>query len=69
MNYEYDPQGLYGMLDDLGHRWPKLPLVVTEAGIQTDVGDRRAENVVRTLEQIARARPRGWTCAASTTGA
>ncbi|HTQ42301.1 MAG TPA: family 1 glycosylhydrolase [Polyangiaceae bacterium] len=59
MNYEYDPQGLYGILDDLGHRWPKLPLVVTEAGIQTDVGDRRAENVVRTLEQIARARTAG----------
>ncbi len=59
MNYEYDPQGLYVILDDLGHRWPKLPLVVTEAGIQTDVGDRRAENVVRTLEQIARARSAG----------
>jgi beta-glucosidase len=59
MNYEYDPRGLYGVLEDLGHRWPKLPLVVTEAGIQTDVGDRRAENVVRTLEQIARARTAG----------
>jgi beta-glucosidase len=59
MDYEYDPQGLYVILDDLGHRWPKLPLMVTEAGIQTDVGDRRAENVVRTLEQIARARAAG----------
>jgi beta-glucosidase len=59
MDYEYDPQGLYVILDDLGHRWPKLPLVVTEAGIQTDVGARRAENVVRTLEQIARARTAG----------
>lgn len=59
MDYEYDPQGLYVILDDLGHRWPKLPLVVTEAGIQSDVGERRAENVVRTLEQIARARAEG----------
>ncbi len=59
MNYEYDPQGLYVVLDDLGHRWPQLPLVVTEAGIQTDVGERRAENVVRTLEQITRARAAG----------
>jgi beta-glucosidase/6-phospho-beta-glucosidase/beta-galactosidase len=59
MNYEYDPQGLYVILDDLGHRWPNVPLVVTEAGIATDVGDRRAENVVRTLEQIVRAQGDG----------
>ncbi|HEY6461380.1 MAG TPA: family 1 glycosylhydrolase, partial [Polyangiaceae bacterium] len=59
MGYEYDPQGLFAVLDDLGHRWPGLPLVVSEAGIATDVGARRSENVVRSLEQIAKARTEG----------
>jgi beta-glucosidase len=34
-------------------------MTVTEAGIATEVGARRAEHVVRTLEQIARARADG----------
>jgi beta-glucosidase len=59
MSYEYDPAGLYDVLTDLGTRWPSLPLLVSEAGIATDVGERRAENVVRTLEQIDRARSAG----------
>ena len=33
--------------------------MVTEAGIATEVGARRAENVVRALEQIARAIDKG----------
>ena len=36
-----------------------LPLVVTEAGIATNVGARRTENIVRVLEQIERARADG----------
>jgi beta-glucosidase/6-phospho-beta-glucosidase/beta-galactosidase len=59
MQYEYDPAGLYDILTDFGQRWPKLPLVVTEHGIQTNVGARRAENLVRGLEQIERARQAG----------
>jgi beta-glucosidase len=59
MGYEYWEPGLAEILLDLGARWPDLPLVVTEAGIATEVGARRAENVVRTLEQIAHARARG----------
>jgi beta-glucosidase/6-phospho-beta-glucosidase/beta-galactosidase len=59
MNYEYDPRGLYDILSDFGSRWQGLPLVVTEAGIATDVGDRRAENIVRSLEQIAQSRADG----------
>ena len=59
MGYEYWPPGLYEVLGDLGARWPDLPLVVTEAGIATEEGARRAENVVRTLEQIDRARAEG----------
>ena len=35
------------------------PLVVTEAGIATATPKRRAENIVRELEAIARARDRG----------
>ena len=58
-SYEYDPAGLYGILTDMGSRWPTLPLVVTEGGIATDVGERRAENIVRTLEQIQRAQQAG----------
>ena len=34
-------------------------MVVTESGIATEVGARRAENVVRALEQIERAREEG----------
>jgi beta-glucosidase len=59
MRYEYYEPGLYDVLTDFAQRWPDLPLVVTEAGIATDVGRRRAEHVVRTLEQIERARAAG----------
>jgi beta-glucosidase len=59
MGYEYVAEGLYEVLADFGARWPDLPLVVSESGIATNVGARRAENVVRALEQIARARDGG----------
>jgi len=59
MSYEYYAPGLYNVLADFSERWPDLPLVVTESGIATDTGERRAENVVRALEQIARARDDG----------
>jgi beta-glucosidase len=59
VSYEYDPQGLLGILQDFGTRWPNLPLMVTEGGIATDVGERRAQNIVRTLEQIDLARKAG----------
>lgn len=59
MNYEHDPRGLLPLLQGLGARWPDLPLVVTESGIATLVGARRAEVVVRTLETIAEARDAG----------
>jgi beta-glucosidase len=55
MRYEYWEPGIAEVLLDFSARWPSLPLVVTEAGIATEVGRRRAENVVRTLEQIAHA--------------
>jgi beta-glucosidase/6-phospho-beta-glucosidase/beta-galactosidase len=59
MGYELWAPGLYDVLADFGARWPAMPLVVTEAGIATTVGARRAENVVRILEQIDRARHAG----------
>jgi len=59
MRYEYWEPGLYEVLRDFSQRWPDLPLVVTESGIATEVGQRRAEHVVRSLEQIARAQDDG----------
>src|SRR5262249_16950818 len=59
MGYEAYPQGLYDVLRDAGVRWRGLPLYVTEAGLATRVGERRAQNIVRTLEQVARARDAG----------
>ncbi|HEY5949209.1 MAG TPA: family 1 glycosylhydrolase, partial [Kofleriaceae bacterium] len=56
MGYEYWADGLREVLIAFKLRYPEIPLVVTEAGIATNVGARRAENVVRTLEAIARAR-------------
>jgi beta-glucosidase len=59
MGYEFYAPGLFDVLRDFSARWPSLPLVVSEAGIATTVGDRRAENVARILEQIDRARGAG----------
>lgn len=59
MGYEFYPEGLYNVLADFGKRWPDLPLIVSEAGIATEVGERRAENIVRGLEQVDRAKREG----------
>lgn len=59
MGYEYWPPGLFNVLVSYAERYGDLPLTVTEAGIATEVGARRAENVVRTLEQIHFARRAG----------
>jgi beta-glucosidase len=60
MAYEYWEGGLYDILMEYDERYGgAIPLTVTEAGIATEVGRRRAENVVRTLEQIHYARRAG----------
>jgi beta-glucosidase len=59
MGYEGWIDGLHDILVAFHDRYPNLPLAVTEAGIATDTGSRRAENVVRILEAIARARDEG----------
>ncbi|MGE5182821.1 MAG: family 1 glycosylhydrolase [Acidobacteriota bacterium] len=56
MGYEFWSDGIRPLLVAFSHRYPHLPLVVTESGIATDVGTRRAEAIVRVLESIARAR-------------
>jgi beta-glucosidase len=56
MGYEFWADGVRTILIEFGKRYPDLPLAITEAGIATNVGARRAENVVRVLEAIARAR-------------
>ena len=55
MRYEYNPNAMYDILMDFSSRWPDLPMVISEGGIATEVGERRAENTVRTLEQVERA--------------
>ncbi len=59
MGYEFYAEGLFDVLEAFHERYqvggPPLPFVITEAGIATELGTRRAENVVRTLEQISRA--------------
>ncbi len=59
MGYEHYAPGLETVLDAFGERYPGLPLVVSEGGIATLVGERRAENIVRALEHVARARAHG----------
>lgn len=59
MRYEYYEPGIYNVLSDFARRWPSLPLTVTESGLATEDGTRRAEHVVRSLEQIHRALDEG----------
>ena len=59
MGYEYYEPGLFNILVDYAGRYPDVPLSVTEAGIAAKNGTRRAENIVRSLEQIANARNEG----------
>ena len=59
MGYEFYAPGVYQVLTAFSQRYARLPLVISEAGIATGVGARRAENIVRVLEQVARARDEG----------
>ena len=59
MGYEGWTDGIHDILTAFAKRYPALPLVVTEAGISTENGTRRAENVVRILEATMRARAEG----------
>ena len=59
MGYEYYAPGLYTVLSDMGQSYPDLPMAVTEGGIATENDERRADNIVRSLEQIGRAMSEG----------
>jgi beta-glucosidase len=59
MGYEGNAEGFADVLRAHAARYPNLPLVVTEAGIATETGALRAENVVRILEAIAQVRDEG----------
>ncbi|MBL0212813.1 MAG: glycoside hydrolase family 1 protein [Myxococcales bacterium] len=59
MGYEGWTDGIHDILVGYAERYPDLPLVVTEAGIATALGTRRAENIVRVLESVVRARDEG----------
>jgi beta-glucosidase len=59
MGYEGWLPGVTLVLHQLADRYPDLPLVVTEMGIASASGRRRAENLVRGLEAIAKARDEG----------
>jgi beta-glucosidase/6-phospho-beta-glucosidase/beta-galactosidase len=59
MGYEFRPEGLYDILVDMHARYPDVPMLITEAGIATNEGARRAENIVRILEQVDRAKRAG----------
>ena len=59
MGYEGWTDGLGDVVMAFADRYPGLPLVITEAGISTETGARRAENIVRNLESMQRARDAG----------
>ena len=59
MGYEFYEVGFGNILREYASSYPDLPFVVTESGIATNVGARRAENIVRSLEQIAQAQQDG----------
>ena len=59
MGYEYYEPGIYNLLTEYGETYPDLPLTVTESGLATNVGRRRSEHIVRSLEQIEQARREG----------
>ena len=59
MGYESYMPGLYDVLKGLGDRYPDLPWWSARAASRPRSGARRAEIVVRALEQIDRARNDG----------
>jgi beta-glucosidase/6-phospho-beta-glucosidase/beta-galactosidase len=59
MGYEAWNDGFAIVIRDFAKRYPTMPLVVTESGIATKNGKRRAENIVRILEAVTRVRDEG----------
>ncbi len=59
MGYEAWPDGIRSVIKGYTDRYPTLPLVITESGIASNVGRRRAETVVRILEAVEQVRKDG----------
>jgi len=59
MGYEHYPEGIYKVIKAFDARYPGLPLMITENGISTRSGRRRAESLVRHLEWVHRALEQG----------
>ena len=59
MGYEHYPEGIYKVIKAFDARYPGLPLMITENGISTRSGRRRAESLVRHLEWVHRALEEG----------
>lgn len=59
MGYEGWHDGIADVIRGFSQRYPTMPLVVSESGIATNNGKRRAENIVRILEAVARVRDEG----------
>ena len=54
MGYEHYPQGIYTVGKAISARYPDMPLIITENGIATANGKRRAQSLVRHLEWLHR---------------
>jgi beta-glucosidase/6-phospho-beta-glucosidase/beta-galactosidase len=59
MGYEGWADGIADVIRAFARRYPAIPLAVTESGIATETGARRAETVVRVLEAMQRVRAEG----------
>eukprot|EP01134_Creolimax_fragrantissima_P008080 CFRG8080T1 len=55
MGYEFLEVGLYNIVLSYKEKYPNLPVVITESGIACNADERRAQHIVRNLEQIGRA--------------
>jgi beta-glucosidase len=69
MGYEGWTDGIRDILHAFADRYPGVPLVVTEAGIATDTGARRAETSCACWSRWRALATKASTCAATTTGA
>jgi beta-glucosidase len=59
MGYEGWHDGIATVIRGFAERYPQLPFVISESGIATTSGKRRAENIVRILEAVTRVRDEG----------
>jgi beta-glucosidase/6-phospho-beta-glucosidase/beta-galactosidase len=59
MGYEAWHDGIATVIRGFAKRYPDLPFVVSESGIASTSGTRRAETIVRTLEAVTRVRDEG----------